>query len=53
MICRGNKMIFAAIICTLLGGVLGAFLEPVSFSVSIPIAVMGGFILKALNNKKE
>ena len=46
-------MIFIAIACTILGGVLGAFLEPVSFSVSIPIAIMGGFILKAIQDKKD
>lgn len=45
-------MIIVAIICTVLGGVLGAFLEPISFSVSIPIAIMGGFILKAIKDKK-
>ncbi len=39
-------MVIIAIICTILGGALGAFLEPVSFSVSIPIAIMGGFILR-------
>ena len=32
-------MIIVAIICTVLGGVLGAFLEPVSFSVSIPFVL--------------
>lgn len=41
-------MIYAAIICTILGGMLGACLEPVSLSVSIPIAIMGSFILKAI-----
>ena len=46
-------MIFIAIVCTLLGGVLGASLEPVSFSVSIPIAIIGGFILKAIKDKKD
>ena len=45
-------MIILAVICTILGGILGAFLEPVSFSVSIPIAIMGGFILKAIKSKK-
>lgn len=40
-------MIIVAIICTILGGALGAFLEPVSFSVSIPIAIMGGFSMQA------
>ena len=34
-------MIVAAVICTLLGGVLGAYLEPVSFAISIPIANHG------------
>lgn len=46
-------MIGAAVICTILGGVVGAFLEPVSFSVSIPIAIMGGFILKEIKDSKE
>ena len=45
-------MVILAIICTILGGVLGSFLEPISFSVSIPIAIMGGFILKAIKDKK-
>ena len=40
-----------AVVCTILGGILGASLEPVSLSVSIPIAIMGGFILKAIKNK--
>lgn len=44
-------MIFIAIVCTLIGGVLGASLEPLSFSVSIPIAIMGGFILKAIKDQ--
>ena len=44
-------MIALAVVCTILGGILGAFLEPVSFSVSIPIAIMGGFILKTIENK--
>ena len=46
-------MIAIAVICTILGGILGAFLEPVSFSVSIPITIMGAFILKAVKDKKE
>lgn len=49
----GDPMIIIAIICTILGGLLGASLEPVSFSVSIPIAIMGGFILKAIKDKKD
>lgn len=44
-------MIALAVVCTILGGILGALLEPVSLSVSIPIAIMGGFILKAIKNK--
>ena len=44
-------MIILAIICTLVAGVIGAFLEPVSFSVSLPIAVMGGFILYEIKRK--
>ena len=46
-------MIAIAMICTILGGILGAFLEPVSLSVSVPIAIMGAFILKAIKDKKE
>ena len=45
-------MIFIAIVCTVVGGFLGASLEPVSLSVSIPIAIMGGCILKAIKDKK-
>ncbi len=45
-------MIAIAMICTILGGILGAFLEPVSLSVSVPIAIMGAFILKAIKDKK-
>ena len=44
-------MIVLAVVCTILGGILGAFVEPVSLSVSIPIAIMGGFILKTIENK--
>ena len=44
-------MTAAAIICTLLAGAAGAFLEPVSFAVSLPVAVMGGFILATLKKK--
>ena len=44
-------MIVLAVVCTILGGILGAFLEPVSLSVSIPIAIMGGFILKTIEKK--
>jgi len=46
-------MLALAVICTLIGGAMGAFVEPISLSVSIPIAIMGGFIIKAIkdNNK--
>ena len=39
-------MIVAAVICTLLGGVLGAHLKPVSLAISTPVAITGGFILR-------
>lgn len=45
-------MIVLAIVCTLIAGGIGGFLEPVSFSVALPIAVMGGFILKEIKNNK-
>ena len=43
-------MTIIAVICTLVAGAVGAFLEPVSFSVALPVAVMGGFIMKAISN---
>lgn len=46
-------MIGIAVICTILGGILGASLEPISFSVSIPIAIMGGFIMKEIKDKRD
>ncbi len=46
-------MIPIAIICTVAAGVVGSFLEPNAFAVSLPIAVMGGFILKAISDKKQ
>ena len=49
---RKKHMIIIAVIATLLAGIVGAFLEPVSFGVSLPVAVMGGFILKAINNNE-
>lgn len=45
-------MIVAAIIWTLIGGVVGYFFTPYTFAVSIPIAIMGGFILKAIKDNK-
>lgn len=49
----GTDMIGLAVACTILGGIVGASLEPVSFSVSIPIAIMGGFIMKEIRDKKD
>ena len=49
-------MIKLAIFCTIIAGVIGAFVEPGSLSVSLPIAVMGGFILyelRELSNEKN
>ena len=46
-------MIFLGVICTLVGGVISAFLEPVSFAISVPIAIMGGFILKSILDIKK
>lgn len=46
-------MIVIAIICTLIAGFLSSFLEPISFAITFPIAVMGGFILKAIKDKKN
>lgn len=49
-------MIKLAIFCTIIAGVIGAFVESVSLSVSLPIAVMGGFILyelRELSNEKK
>lgn len=49
----GTDMIGLAVVCTILGGIVGASLEPVSFSVSIPIAIMGGFIMKEIRDRKD
>lgn len=46
-------MIAVAIICTLIAGFVSSFLEPASFAITLPIAVMGGFILKAIQDKKN
>lgn len=45
-------MIGLAVISTIIAGILGAFLEPLSLSLSLPVAVMGGFILKAVKDGK-
>jgi len=36
-----------------IAGFVGSSLEPVSFAIALPIAVMGGFILKAIQDKKN
>ena len=46
-------MIFLGVICTLVGVFISAFLEPVSFAISVPIAIMGGFILKSIQDIKK
>lgn len=45
-------MVGLAIFCTFIAGAIGAFLEPTSFAVSVPIAVMGAFILKEIRDVK-
>lgn len=42
-----------AVISTILGGILGSFLEPQAFANSIPIAIMGGFIISEVNRKNN
>ncbi|MCI8854113.1 MAG: hypothetical protein HFI31_07205 [Lachnospiraceae bacterium] len=42
-----------AVVCTLVAGAIGAFLEPVSFSVSLPVSVMGAFILYHIKHKGD
>ncbi len=46
-------MIVLAVLCTLIAGAIGGVMEPVSFSVALPIAVMGGFILRAIQERKK
>ncbi len=46
-------MIGLAVIATIAAGVAGSFLEPAVFGGSLPVAVMGGFILKAILSKGE
>ena len=48
----GDFMIVLAVICTLAAGAVGAFLEPDSFSVSLPNVEMGGFILWQMRHGK-
>ncbi len=45
--------IIIAIILTILGGIFGSFLEPPVFAISIPIAIMGGFILAEIQRKND
>ncbi|WP_303969220.1 hypothetical protein [Sporosarcina ureae] len=40
-------------IVTILGGVFGSFLEPPVFANSIPLAIMGGFILAEIQRKND
>ena len=49
----GRIVIPLAVFLTILAGAVSSFLEPVSFAVSIPVAVMGGFILKAILDNKQ
>ena len=46
-------MIGLAVIATIAAGVAGSFLEPAVFGGSLPVAVMGGFILKAVLNRNK
>ncbi|SNS72589.1 hypothetical protein SAMN05446037_101888 [Anaerovirgula multivorans] len=46
-------MIVVAIICTLIAGFVSSFLEPLPFAMTLPIVVMGSFILKAIQDKKN
>lgn len=41
------------IFLTILSSVISSFLEPTALSVSIPISVMGYFIMKEIDRKKE
>lgn len=43
-------MVIRAIICTFIGAFVGCFVHPDAFAVSIPIAIMGGFILKTIKD---
>ncbi|NEU30650.1 hypothetical protein GN156_07630 [bacterium LRH843] len=45
--------IIIAIVLTVLGGILGSFLEPPVFANSIPLAIMGGFILAEIQRKND
>ena len=45
--------IIIAIFFTILGGVLGSFLVPPVFANSIPLAIMGGFILAEIQRNNE
>ena len=45
--------IIIAIISTISGGILGSFLEPSVFANSIPLAIMGGFILAEIQRKND
>ncbi|MHA6261160.1 hypothetical protein ACXYMX_14835 [Sporosarcina sp. CAU 1771] len=45
--------IILAVILTVLGGIFASFLEPPVFANSIPLAIMGGFILAEIQRNKD
>ena len=45
--------IVIAVTLTIFGGILGSFLEPAVFANSIPVAIMGGFILAEIQRKDD
>jgi hypothetical protein len=45
--------IITAIFSTILGGIFASFLEPPVFANSIPLAIMGGFILAEIQRKTD
>ncbi len=49
--------IIIAIVLTILGGIFGSFLEtflePPVFAITIPLAIMGGFILAEIQRKND
>ncbi|MEG6520711.1 hypothetical protein [Desulfotomaculum sp. 1211_IL3151] len=45
--------IIMAIVLTVMGGALGSFLEPPAFANSIPLAIMGGFILAEIQRRND
>ncbi|WP_158231922.1 MULTISPECIES: hypothetical protein [unclassified Sporosarcina] len=45
--------VLTAIISTLICGATASFIEPLVFAISIPVALMGGFILLEIQRKNE